>query len=276
MLKLAPIAAVVLLLGSLASAQADPGAAGAATPAIKIAVPDMAANGVDPQEARTLTELIVVEANQVEGLEVIGMSDIRELLGLEREKQLLGCDDVSCIAEIGGALGVQYILASQVGKVGDSHVLTLRLIDTAQARLAASASATVAGDAQLLLAVIPDKVPPLVRRALPNASAAAPAPSVTEGAPLLWPAIAVTSLGGVMAIAGAVLVTVAAVNYASHFDTVVVADDTYAPTRTLTEFQAVRGSGIPGVSLLGVGLLTAVGGAVWWALAAPADGEVAP
>ena len=43
--------------------------------------------------------------------------DIQDMLALESEKQLLGCsDDTNCLAEIGGALGVSYLVAGNIGK----------------------------------------------------------------------------------------------------------------------------------------------------------------
>lgn len=42
-------------------------------------------------------------------------------LSFEKDKQNLGCDaDPACLAEIGGALGVEFIIAGSLVKVGDT------------------------------------------------------------------------------------------------------------------------------------------------------------
>jgi tetratricopeptide (TPR) repeat protein len=45
-------------------------------------------------------------------------------------KDAMGCDDVACAAEIGGALGAPYLVAGQLTRLGDQAVLSLRLMDT--------------------------------------------------------------------------------------------------------------------------------------------------
>ena len=52
------------------------------------------------------------------------------MLGLDKMKQAVGCDDVSCAAEIGGALGINYMVAGTAGKLGSRIVFSLKLIDT--------------------------------------------------------------------------------------------------------------------------------------------------
>src|SRR5262249_28469003 len=60
---------------------------------------------------------------------VIGRDDIKAMLALETQKQILGCsDDTSCLSEIGAALGVDYLVVGHVGKVSGTYVISLRLI----------------------------------------------------------------------------------------------------------------------------------------------------
>jgi TolB-like protein len=51
-----------------------------------------------------------------------------------------GCDDASCVAEIGGALGAQFVITGQIGKLGTTYNLSLKLvnIETVAAEQAAS------------------------------------------------------------------------------------------------------------------------------------------
>ena len=116
--------AVVVAIMALASV------AGAAKK--KVAVPRMKASGSDIESmASPLTEILTTELESLVDVEVIGSSDISALIGFEKEKELLGCDDdVTCIAQIGGALGVDLLLVSEVGRVGSTYVLNLKLIDS--------------------------------------------------------------------------------------------------------------------------------------------------
>jgi TolB-like protein len=95
-----------------------------------IAVFDLVASGVPAETATNLTQILAVEVKKVPGTKVIARDDIRAVLNLEAQKQLLGCSDsTACLAEIGGALGVDYLLSGVVGRIADTHVISLRLID---------------------------------------------------------------------------------------------------------------------------------------------------
>jgi hypothetical protein len=61
------------------------------------------------------------------------------ILGLERQKQLLGCTDASssCMAELASALGVDAILAGELAKLGSTYQLDLKVLSAKDgARLA--------------------------------------------------------------------------------------------------------------------------------------------
>src|SRR5690606_8239504 len=56
---------------------------------------------------------------------------IQQMVQFEQEKQLLGCEtDSSCLAELGGALGVAMLVTGSLGKVGSSYIINLTLTDT--------------------------------------------------------------------------------------------------------------------------------------------------
>ena len=56
------------------------------------------------------------------------------MLAVEQMKQSMGCDDVSCLAEIGGALGVDYIVSGSILMLGDAYVTQLQLMNIRQGR----------------------------------------------------------------------------------------------------------------------------------------------
>ena len=77
-----------------------------------------------------LDDLLLAALAERGRLKTIGQSDIGALIGMEKLKESLGCDDVTCAVEIGGALGVRYLLVGTVDRLGSSVVLTLSLLDT--------------------------------------------------------------------------------------------------------------------------------------------------
>ena len=133
---------------------------------IKIAVPDIALSGVKKNLGKILTEILITEAANNNGVKITGSSDIAAMLGFDRQKELLGCtDDVSCVAEIGGALGVDYLLISDLGKLGSMYVLNLKLIDVSKAEVKKRIYKTVTGGPEKLIQVVKSTLPEIMAAA---------------------------------------------------------------------------------------------------------------
>jgi len=102
----------------------------------KLAVTEIQARrGVDPVLAKVIEEFLVAQVARIGSYQVIGQDDILRMLGHEQQKQMTGCDDDSCLAEIGGALGVDKLLGGSMDKVGDSLLITLKLINIRTAQV---------------------------------------------------------------------------------------------------------------------------------------------
>ena len=105
-------------------------APGAAPKPIKVAVSEVEAGpSVDPKLAHFVTTLVTSELRRRPNLAVTSQEDVKNLLGFERQKALVGCVETSCLAEIGGALGVEQIVTGSMAKIGESIVLVLRVVD---------------------------------------------------------------------------------------------------------------------------------------------------
>jgi TolB-like protein len=180
-------------------------ALGAGPQRVKVAVMDVRnVQGVAEGTAAILSDIIVSEVAKAK-FEVISRSDIAAMAGFEKEKQMLGCsDDSKCLAEIGGALGVDYMITGQVGQIGTRYRISLLLVDSKKARvaarsaqfcdrnedaLAAAAQATVA---EILAAVPRPEAPAPQAAATLAAKPAAPKPA----AALPPPAASVTAEAG--------------------------------------------------------------------------------
>ncbi len=112
-----------------------------AAPRAKVAVTEIrTVQGVGQGTATILSDIIVSEVSRA-GFDVISQSDIVAMVGFERQKKVLGCsEDSSCLAEIGGALGVDYMLAGQVGQIGTRYRISLLLVDSRKAKVLARAA----------------------------------------------------------------------------------------------------------------------------------------
>lgn len=183
---------------------------------LKLAVLNLQATSVDPGLATTLSEALVGEVAAQSCCQVISTSDIQAMLGFERERQMLTCaEESSCLAEIGGSLGVEKILVGTLGKVDDTYVLALKLIDIRKGTVEARSQDYVEGKAALLLAAIRRRVPELVvrlgagapktpeegaatGRAKPELAAAALTADATTARPS-WNALRLGALAGVLA-----------------------------------------------------------------------------
>ena len=124
-------AAVAVFLGLLL---APASSALAASGPKSVAVIDVKAVGAfDPSTIAGLSSLIASEAARFEARVVAG-ADIAALMSFDRQRQLLGCSDDSCLSEIGGALGVDYLLISEVSEVGGVWLITMVLLDVRATR----------------------------------------------------------------------------------------------------------------------------------------------
>lgn len=66
---------------------------------------------------------------------VLGSSDVQAMLDLEQQKQALNCDENNCLAQLGGALGVPYLLTASLGKVGGKLMLNIKIIAVDEAQV---------------------------------------------------------------------------------------------------------------------------------------------
>jgi TolB-like protein len=138
------LAAVLAGLGSHARATDD------GRPAV--AVMEFASKGgVTQEQMDALGELLASDIRKLKTFRVIGKADIQAVLQYEEKKALTGCGDDSCIAEIGGALGAQFVTVGNVSKFGDTYLLNLRVIDVKKVSVLQSVSEKVEGGEAALL-----------------------------------------------------------------------------------------------------------------------------
>jgi TolB-like protein len=84
--------------------------------------------------AHTLTELVTIKLSELGAFYVISGSEITQVAVLESEKQKLGCEENSCLAELAEALGARYVVFGRASTLGELHVVQLRLFDASTAQ----------------------------------------------------------------------------------------------------------------------------------------------
>ncbi|MBI5509193.1 MAG: hypothetical protein HY903_10605 [Deltaproteobacteria bacterium] len=117
-----------------------------------------------PDEVALIMDEVFLTELQNAGFEAIGPDDINSMIGFEKVKEAVGCDDATCVAELGNALGVDYLAAGNVAKLEGSMVLTLKLFDVRQTKVLARANKIADGGPSTLPRLIGEAVQELVER----------------------------------------------------------------------------------------------------------------
>lgn len=136
----------------------------------------------DDNTNRVLNEFYATDLRQ-QGFQVISSSDMAAALGLERQRQLLGCNESNCMTELGGALGVDYIARGTVAVIGNLTALSLSLQDSHGLEVNRVSVRFPGHDAATLLEKLDETVPRLIQPVresglfAPKEPAAAQAPS---------------------------------------------------------------------------------------------------
>lgn len=103
--------------------------------------------GVSDERARLLGDALAGELRRRAGISVVTQADVAALLGVERTRQMLGCAESGCMAEIGGALGADRVVHGSLGRVGGSLMVNLSALDARRGSPIASVSQRLKGGA---------------------------------------------------------------------------------------------------------------------------------
>ncbi len=109
----------------------------------RVAVMPLTGRNIARQKVAILANVLTNEFATASKYSVIGMEDINAMLGFERLKDAVGCADTTCAAEIGGALGVEYLLTGSVSILGEELLVQLTLMDVKHAKVLERAQSAV-------------------------------------------------------------------------------------------------------------------------------------
>lgn len=122
------------------------------TAPIRVAAPGFNAVDVDPKRVDFFVDYLADQLGSQERLVITTKTEIAALLGMERQRQLLGCSETSseCLAELAGALGADALLIGNVVKVGTEVAATIKIVRASNGVALASTSGRFPDDARLL------------------------------------------------------------------------------------------------------------------------------
>lgn len=140
---------------------------------VTLLVLDLVSSGVGPAELRVASDEVASAAIVARPGEVATMDSVRDVLDTEARRQLLGCDDGGCAAQLAGTMGAREVVAGSVTLLGKAYFVQLRLIDARDAKVKQRAAAQADGAGDL---------PDAVRRASFELLGAAYVPAVRHRA----------------------------------------------------------------------------------------------
>jgi hypothetical protein len=94
---------------------------------VKLAAPGFVCEGVSQRVCAAYLERF---SAMLAGprLRVTTAADVASILGLERQKQLMGCSESGCLVELAGALGVDGLLTGSVVRTSGGWLATLKVV----------------------------------------------------------------------------------------------------------------------------------------------------
>src|SRR5438132_147091 len=133
---------MLILMASLFLVSAPP------SPAPSVAVLGLSAKeGVHQDVAEQLTETLTASLRHTGRFSrVVSASEIQTLVAFETQKQLANCDRESCMAEIAGALGVDYLVTGTLGRIGETWLFNAKLLNAHTALAEGAVSRPIEGE----------------------------------------------------------------------------------------------------------------------------------
>lgn len=221
---------------------------------VKVTAHSFTTAAADAERAGVWSERFAEVLRRNPRLEVTSAADIQQLLGVERQRALLGCETAgpSCLTEIANALGAEGLLVGSITRSGsEEFVVALKILRTSTGKVWWSASERVSSERALL--------DWLDRQAVEAGEALAPAPP-TSPAPWIVGGAGVAAVGvGVTMLTLSNTVSLTAVRAAG------------SPDQLSSAIDAGRTQGTVGVVCLSVGAAALVGAVIWGLAGVPAE-----
>jgi len=106
---------------------------------VNVAVTDLQAEGIEASSARVISDRLRTELFATGAFTVVERGQMDQILK-EQGFQQSGCTSDECAVEVGQILGVKYMIAGSIGKVGQLYALSARMIDVGTSTITQTAS----------------------------------------------------------------------------------------------------------------------------------------
>ena len=121
----------------------------------KVAALEIKSMNTDKNLTNSMSQILATRLGEFENLKVISKEEMKAMIGFEFEKKSMGCsDDISCLAEIGGALGVDFIVSGTLGRIKKMYILNMMMINIKKASVKNRISVTWKGKDEKLIELV--------------------------------------------------------------------------------------------------------------------------
>ena len=94
---------------------------------LTLAAPGLGVVGLSPERAVFFNESLATQLTRL-GVRVTTARDMQQLLGMERQRVMLGCEVTACMSELAAAMGTDGVVTGDVARLGESWVVNVKVI----------------------------------------------------------------------------------------------------------------------------------------------------
>ena len=133
-----------------------------ASPQSLLFLPLKAVANVSPAVCELVGNFMLAQLDTVAGLKTFAKEDVETMLGVEKQRDALGCVEVSCMAEIGGSLGADLILYGEVGLLGSHYNVNVTVVHARAGGVGSRVGKLLPRDDDALAAAVPGLVADII------------------------------------------------------------------------------------------------------------------
>jgi len=149
--RFASLVLTLFVAPSIAQAATRPDTVSARKKPVVLAVLPLSAQGEDASSAKILTEALADEILRLRKTRVMERSQMESILKEQGFQQSGACDKAECAVEVGRILGIDRLVVGSIGKLGNTHTLSVRALDVATGEVLASSRKSFKGEIDLAL-----------------------------------------------------------------------------------------------------------------------------
>ncbi len=96
---------------------------------------DLKAIDVSPEMVSSLSTTIAETLDELGPFRAVAAQEVRQLLTHRATAQALGCDDPSCLSELGDVLGADFLVTGSLSRLEGTMVIQLALMNSRSAKV---------------------------------------------------------------------------------------------------------------------------------------------